>query len=194
MSKHSQKAEWIFCFPSMSMSSFLSSSSVSSFLSLSLSLYALVGSACPHGTGGRGAHFGVARGASRPRGTQHAHVLKSIFRTNHLRVGGAENETCKLEHQTSQMETFATRHYVQSLIQQQDHCSPSSVVAALVPFAHCMALKAIILLTTYRSSKACIKINARRQKSSRAGCSATSRELTFDLSSRQHAMRCPRPG
>ena len=50
--------------------------------------------------------------------------------------------------------------------------------------------EAVILLTKSRSSKA----RHPNQKSSRACCSATSKELTVDPSSRKDSIQCQRPG
>ena len=61
-------------------------------------------------------------------------------------------------------------------------------------FGSACSAEAISLLSKLRNTQVVVTVKARRHKSSRAGFSATSKELIVDLSSRQDAIRCPRPG
>ena len=76
------------------------------------------------------------------------------------------------------------------------HRSPFSVVAALVPLAQQMAKRSRPFTDeALHTQVRCQSHKARRQKSSRAGYSATSKKkLSVDLSPRKDAIRCHKPG
>ena len=76
------------------------------------------------------------------------------------------------------------------------HRSPFSVVAALVPLAQQMAKRSRPFTDEALNTQVrCQSHEARRQKSSRAGYSATAKKkLTVDLSRRKDAIRCHKPG